>query len=319
MYSTNKNICFPILLILLLTFLYVAVILKNFQSTTIEKSEDMPEPITTELDIEVDNAIQTRELHGNCTCHKMKNPQKLNLQEYLVKRKLRIKQYCNRHKHDVQLKEVNTDSKWNEDLWFDYKYGFLYCQISKVGSSTWVDVMLQLKNVNHSKLLRQMKKRKVDPSEWRPIMRQKWFHIENDSSIQEANEKLLSFVFVRDPISRIISSYYDKMFRDWSEPQFDLTWMRNEILANYRNVDPDEIFDSPSPTEFVQYILDSAEKYGPHNLDNHIKPMWAACPFCAIEFDIIGKLESRDKEATLISEKLQFPVRIMNDKIIGAF
>ena len=59
MYSTNKNICFPLLLILLLTFLYVAVILKNFQSTTIEKSEDMPEPITTELDIGIGHVLVT--------------------------------------------------------------------------------------------------------------------------------------------------------------------------------------------------------------------------------------------------------------------
>ena len=99
------------------------------------------------------------------------------------------------------------------------------------------------------------------------------------------------------------------MFRDWSQPDHDLTWMRNEIIANYRSIDPKEISDSPSPTEFVRYILDSAQKHGPQNLNAHIKPMWASCPFCAIDFDIIGKLESREKEVSLISERLNFPVR----------
>ena len=141
------------------------------------------------------------------------------------------------------------------------------------------------------------------------MIRKRLFTIENGSSIREANSKLLSFVFVRDPISRIISAYYDKMYRDWSKPQFDLTWMRNEIIANYRKIDQNFTNEIPTPTEFVQYILDSAERHGAHNLDNHIKPIWASCPFCAIDFDIIGKLESREKEVSLISERLDFPVR----------
>ena len=141
------------------------------------------------------------------------------------------------------------------------------------------------------------------------MIRKRLFTIENGSSIREANSKLLSFVFVRDPISRIISAYYDKMYRDWSKPQFDLTWMRNEIIANYRKIDQNSTNEIPTPTEFVQYILDSAQKYGAHNLDNHIKPIWASCPFCAIDFDVIGKIETRMEDATFISKSLHFPVR----------
>ena len=46
----------------------------------------------------------------------------------------------------------------------------------------------------------------------------------------EAKKNLLSFVFVREPFERLISSYYDKMDRDWSKPQYDLRWMRDEII-----------------------------------------------------------------------------------------
>ena len=55
-------------------------------------------------------------------------------------------------------------------------------------------------------------------TEWRPLMRKKWFRIKGSKNIVQANQELLSFVFVRDPISRIISSYYDKMFGDWKKP-----------------------------------------------------------------------------------------------------
>lgn len=49
----------------------------------------------------------------------------------------RVRNYCQKHANDPQLQEVNGDSKWNKDLWFDYKHQLLYCQISKVSSSTW--------------------------------------------------------------------------------------------------------------------------------------------------------------------------------------
>ena len=55
----------------------------------------------------------------------------------------RIHQYCKKYENDTILKEVNEDSKWNEDLWFDYEYELLFCQISKVSSSTWITSLMR--------------------------------------------------------------------------------------------------------------------------------------------------------------------------------
>ena len=71
------------------------------------------------------------------------NPLKLNLPNHLIKRKQRIKDYCKQHIGDDELRQVNNDDKWKEELWFDYDYKFLYCQISKASSSTWVDILLK--------------------------------------------------------------------------------------------------------------------------------------------------------------------------------
>ena len=71
------------------------------------------------------------------------NPLKLDLPNHLIKRKQRIKDYCNQHMGDDALRQVNSDIKWKEELWFDYNYKFLYCQISKASSSTWVDILLK--------------------------------------------------------------------------------------------------------------------------------------------------------------------------------
>ena len=53
-------------------------------------------------------------------------------------RRKRIQDYCDKNAEDIELQEVNNDIKWNQDLWFDYKQKLIFCQISKVSSSTWV-------------------------------------------------------------------------------------------------------------------------------------------------------------------------------------
>ena len=67
--------------------------------------------------------------------------------------------------------------------------------------------------------------------EIRPEIKRRMFQLEDDS-IEEANKKLVSFAFVRDPFDRLVSSYYNKMvMKNWLAVRQDLRWMRDEILA----------------------------------------------------------------------------------------
>ena len=53
-----------------------------------------------------------------------------------------------------------------------------------------------------------------------------------DDSIEKANEKLVSFAFVRDPFDRLISCYYNKMLMtNWFKGHPDMRWIRDEILT----------------------------------------------------------------------------------------
>ncbi len=76
------------------------------------------------------------------------------------------------------------------------------------------------------------KKEHMDPSQFRPTLRERFFPLKNDTFVQ-AKDSLLSFVFVREPFERLASSYYDKMNRDWSKSVYDLRWMRDEILQKW--------------------------------------------------------------------------------------
>ena len=54
-----------------------------------------------------------------------------------------IKTYCQNNQNSSELEKVNRDTNWNKDLWFDYKNQLIFCQISKISSSTWVTNLMK--------------------------------------------------------------------------------------------------------------------------------------------------------------------------------
>ena len=93
-----------------------------------------------------------------------------------------------------------------------------------------LDIWYRLKGKNIGEVTKKLKDQlHLQPPEFRPYMRQHLFPLKNNSFL-DARDDLLSFVFVREPFERLVSSYYDKMDRDWSKPVYDLRWMRDEII-----------------------------------------------------------------------------------------
>ena len=80
-----------------------------------------------------------------------------------------------------------------------------------------------------SKFDNKLKNDGYNVSQWRPEMRRRNFFLQHNS-FKDARRHLISFVFVREPFTRIVSCYHDKMDRDWSLPQFDLRVARCLIL-----------------------------------------------------------------------------------------
>ena len=68
----------------------------------------------------------------------IKHPVKLLAHLRFQHRRNLIKNYCKKNVNSSELAKVNSDQKWNNDLWFDYNNKLLFCQISKISSSTWV-------------------------------------------------------------------------------------------------------------------------------------------------------------------------------------
>ena len=77
----------------------------------------------------------------------------------------------------------------------------------------------------------------------------------------------------------------------------------------YRNVNPKETSDYPSPKEFIRYLIEDAKENGPLTFNRHWRPQYGLCPFCSMNFDYIGPVEKMNKHVDFLAELLGFKVR----------
>jgi hypothetical protein len=107
------------------------------------------------------------------------------------------------------------------------------------------------------------------------------------------------FMFVRDPYSRILSGYVDKLFcpneayQKTSLGAFIVSEIREDASSLSLHCGHDVTFP-----EFVKYIILS-EKRRIYR-DRHFTPMYEHCRPCQIPYDFIGKFESFKKDISFL-------------------
>ena len=160
------------------------------------------------------------------------------------------------------------------------------CLIHKAGSTTMKYLMLLtrgLTNAAHSRT---------------PNFLQRYdFHQENITSfVQHLPYK--TFMFVRNPISRLISSYKAK-FLGPNGPA--LSKVVEDIIETFRPNSTHTSFKSGPVTfqEFVKYVI-SWPKEKLYKMNVHWKPQYLECNPCQVKFDFIGKLETIRNDANLV-------------------
>ena len=111
------------------------------------------------------------------------------------------------------------------------------------------------------------------------------------------NTYFKTIMFVRNPISRLISAYKSKFCRR----KFNNVKRTNgrQIIKTFReNATKESLARVHDVTfhEFVKYII-SMEKT-PSKMDTHWRPQYLICNPCQIKFDFVGKTETFDNDAT---------------------
>ncbi|CAL1529964.1 unnamed protein product, partial [Lymnaea stagnalis] len=116
-----------------------------------------------------------------------------------------------------------------------------------------------------------------------------------------------SIMFVREPFSRILSGYVDKLFAPnpyfWSQigrhiiSKFRRDAKRSEILCGH-----DVTF-----TEFIDYLIDGELTNDSHR-DAHFTPTYDQCKPCQLNYSVIGKMETFQPDVAYTLHQLGYNV-----------
>ena len=160
----------------------------------------------------------------------------------------------------------------------------LYCRINRCGSSSSLEVMRQLFDCDANCLLKH------------------GINVKNTG--ENASEVLgnaFSFLFVREPYGRLLSSYSNIFYL----PKKDWLTRGSQVIQQVRE-NPSELslkfgYDLTF-AEFIKYILDRFENG--QFLDEQFRPIrHKSCNPCNYKFDYIGKLETFESDWDIILDE----------------
>uniref|UniRef100_A0A3B3H828 Carbohydrate sulfotransferase n=1 Tax=Oryzias latipes TaxID=8090 RepID=A0A3B3H828_ORYLA len=173
------------------------------------------------------------------------------------------------------------------------RYRFLYCYVPKVACSNWkrvlkvlngalesVDVNIKMDHHSDLTFLSSLK-----PEE-----------------IRYRLKHYFKFMFVREPLERLLSAYRNK----FGEIESYQKKYGVEIVKRYRkshtkvqSVRGDDV----TFTEFIRYLVDEDVE----RMNEHWMPMYNLCQPCAMSYDFIGSYEHLETDADFVLQLINVP------------
>ena len=180
----------------------------------------------------------------------------------------------------------------------DDKHKFLYCLVPKSGCTSWRLVLLVL--LGKVKSFNEVH----DPHD----MSQFTF-LSSFSEKEEIDRRLKTykkFMTYRDPLTRLVSAYYDKFVTPGRV--YQMRYGR-KIIAKYRPGASNESLSTGSDVtfkEFVQFVLDGVEKKRPW-MDPHWMPASLFCQPCSNDYDYYSLIETLGEDSVAVLSALGAP------------
>uniref|UniRef100_A0A8C5MNB2 Carbohydrate sulfotransferase n=1 Tax=Leptobrachium leishanense TaxID=445787 RepID=A0A8C5MNB2_9ANUR len=178
------------------------------------------------------------------------------------------------------------------------EYKFLYCYVPKVACSNWKRVLKVLDGSLESVDVKSKMDHKND------------LVFLSELSVEQIKHRLkhyFKFIFVRDPMERLLSAYRNK-FGEIKEYQQKYGM---EIVRRYRQHSAGSAGDDVTFSEFVHYLLDEDTEH----MNEHWMPIYNLCQPCAVHYDFLGSYERLQEDAHYVLERIgapsyvQFPER----------
>ncbi|XP_077569528.1 carbohydrate sulfotransferase 8 [Stigmatopora nigra] len=195
-----------------------------------------------------------------------------------------IKTMCGKYKSNMS--KTITRHHVNH-IYVEDKYKILYCQVPKVACSNWKRILLVLSG--HASDIE-----KITHKATYKDLPLKTLNTFDQAGIMERLANYTKFMFVRDPLERLVSAYRDKLE---NHNAYYHTLFGRFIISKYR---PNasklalEYGDGVTFLEFVQYLLDMPSSV---SKDIHWEAANRLCNPCHIDYDFVGKFENMSEES----------------------
>ena len=196
----------------------------------------------------------------------------------LQERKARVQDYCKRHKR-------TTDTVLGKDLhYFDVfrSRKVIYCFIPKVSSSHWKRVLSALVT--------------EDKQNYQGSLKNTLSKFPQQE-VKQMLEDYFTFLFVREPMERVLSAYKDKFVKD--NNYFHRKYGR-DIIRRYRPNPTKQALETGSGVtfpEFTKYVVEVGMR------NEHWQAFDRLCHPCAVNYDFIGRFENLYEEAHRLIKK----------------
>lgn len=174
------------------------------------------------------------------------------------------------------------------------RYRFLYCYVPKVACSNWKRVLKVLAGALDNldaRLKMDHRRDLVFLADLRP------------EQIRHRLQHYFKFLFVRDPVERLLSAYRNK-FGEIREYQ---RRYGAQIVRRYRlGAGPSPAGDDVTFPEFLRYLADE----DPERMDEHWMPVYHLCQPCAVRYDFVGSYERLEDDANQVLEWVRAPAHV---------
>ncbi|XP_033154470.1 carbohydrate sulfotransferase 11 [Drosophila mauritiana] len=202
----------------------------------------------------------------------------------LQRRSEHLAAVCDRYK----LQEKYPPNPW-EFFVSPGHNNLVWCNVFKAASSTWMYYF----NILAGYDVKYLQRTETQPLE----LARKRFPRPELGELMELLPSALSFLFVRDPFERILSAYRNKL--EGNKNTFYKA-LGNKIVHRYRMRNLGGPWPRCGPTfeEFVRFLI--AEHAAGKRFDEHWAPVYSFCTPCSVNFTIIGKTETFQRDSEFI-------------------
>ncbi|XP_076446310.1 carbohydrate sulfotransferase 11-like [Babylonia areolata] len=214
------------------------------------------------------------------------------------------------HKHMVSS---SPKPRSLSHLLVDDKNKVLFCYIPKVACSNWRRLLLVLRGRVSAADMMKISVHSHPAQGWLPSLRSY-----NLTAVRYRLRHYFKFVFVRDPLERLLSAWRNKFQSNFSTSIAFRRAYVHRIVQRYRDVSNRSSLGRRASgrlmigfDEFLRYVVDRSAG----GMDEHWERFHRLCLPCAVHYDFVGKYETMEEDAGHVlqllnaSHKVSFPKR----------